>query len=120
MGLLSRMLGKKYESITATAAQEAVSNGAVLVDVRSNGEWNAGHAPSATHLPVEKVRTQVSRLSKSERIIMICRSGARSAQAAAALAELGYQVSSVKGGMRAWKRAGGRVVARNGRDGAVI
>ena len=120
MRLLSRLFGKKYESITATAAQEALANGALLVDVRSNGEWNAGHAPSATHLPVDKVRTQASLLPKSEQIITICRSGARSAQAAAALAELGYQVSSVKGGMHAWKRAGGRVVARNGRDGTVL
>lgn len=120
MGLFSKLLGKKYETITATAAQDALSNGALLVDVRSNAEWNAGHAPAATHLSVENVRNHAGRLPKGAQIITICRSGARSAQAAQALADLGYQVSSVKGGMHAWQRAGGRVVARNGREGAVI
>lgn len=49
----------------------------------------------------------------------VCRSGARSANAARQLAGAGYQVTSLRGGMTAWQRAGERVVAKDGRPGTV-
>jgi rhodanese-related sulfurtransferase len=51
--------------------------------------------------------------------VTVCRSGARSANAARRLATAGYEVASLRGGMTAWQRAGERVVAKNGRPGTV-
>lgn len=119
VGLLSRLFGRKHQTISAAAAMQALQEGAVLVDVRSDSEWNAGHAPAARHIPVENIVRQAGRLSKGEPIVTICRSGVRSGRAAAALADLGYRASSVRGGMHAWQRAGGTIVGRNGRAGTV-
>jgi rhodanese-related sulfurtransferase len=78
---------------------------AVLLDVRGQDEWEAGHHPKAILMPhwfvAMKIRDVVS--SKDQPIVAYCRSGARSSLAADALDRLGYtQVSSVSGGYEAY------------------
>ncbi|MEO7007279.1 MAG: rhodanese-like domain-containing protein [Terrimesophilobacter sp.] len=120
MGLLGKLFSKPYQSLTVQGAQALLDDGAVLVDVRSNQEWNAGHAPAAQHLVLDTLNEHTSGLRHGTTIVTICRSGMRSASAARMLAAKGYSVANVKGGMFAWQRSGGRVVAKNGREGAVI
>ena len=81
----------------------------LLVDVREDSEWSAGHAAGATHLGrgiLERdIEAKVSQ--KDDKIILYCGGGARSALAADTLQKMGYtNVYSLSGGMSAYKSAG--------------
>jgi rhodanese-related sulfurtransferase len=119
MDILGRLFGSSYETVDVARARELLDSGAVFVDVRTTQEYRAGHAPAARHIPLDAVAGRQRELSKDRPVVTVCRSGARSATAARQLAEAGYQVSSLRGGMTAWQRAGERVVAKNGRPGTV-
>jgi len=119
MSIFGKLFGKPYATIDGSAAREITESGGILVDVRSQVEWNAGHAPAARHIPVELIDRKSSELPAGVPIVTVCRSGARAAAAARTLAAKGFEVASVRGGMTAWQRAGGRVVAKNGREGTV-
>ena len=77
---------------------------ALLVDVREDDEWIAGHAPPALHVPLG--RLPQTRLPADRAVLAICRSGNRSATAAALLLARGVDARNVAGGMRAWQAAG--------------
>jgi len=95
----------------------AVAAEAVLVDVRDDEEWEAGHAPGAYHLPLH--RLSADRLPAGTVLITVCRSGARSTRAAAHLAAAGREVRNVSGGMQAWLEARLPVVRDDGSTGTV-
>ena len=83
----------------------------LLLDVRSNGEFAAAHAPRAKHLPVEQVAKSTAgdlqELIKDKPVVCICASGSRSMMAATVIARHGYKpVYSLSGGMGAWQSAG--------------
>jgi len=90
---------------------------ALLLDVREADEWAAGHSPAATHMPLGQLNPAA--VPSDRPVIMICRSGGRSAKAAAALAAAGHQVSNLQGGMKAWTAAGLPVVTNDGDPGTV-
>jgi rhodanese-related sulfurtransferase len=76
-----------------------------LVDVRRPDEWvgEYGHIPGAELMTLDTLPDRVDELPKDKTIVFICRSGARSAQAAAFAKRSGYeQVFNMKGGMIAW------------------
>jgi rhodanese-related sulfurtransferase len=104
------------------AAQGAldVEGGALLLDVRENDEWQAGHAPGAQHIPLGELGARVEELPKDRHIVCICRVGGRSARATEALRGAGYDVVNLAGGMRAWAAAGQPVVTDDGAPGNVI
>ena len=80
---------------------------AVLVDVREDDEWRAGHAPDARHIPMAEVPEQLASLPRAAPIYLICHSGNRSHTIAAYLRRAGFERPiNVKGGMVAWERAG--------------
>ena len=107
-------------SVTAAEAIALVSGTATLLDVRENSEWNAGHAPGAVHIPAAQVAAQASRrLPKGRQVVVVCRSGARARAATATLIALGIDAATLKGGMRAWEAAGGRVVGKGNLPGIV-
>ena len=117
MGLFSRF---RLPSVSAADAIAQVADGATLLDVRDNREWNAGHAPGAVHIPVDQVAaTAVRRLPKGKPVIVVCRSGARASGATSTLRSLGIEATNLKGGMRSWESAGGRVVGKGNRPGIV-
>jgi len=99
------------------AARLAGDGSAVLLDVREDDEWAAGHAPGAVHLPLNSVRPAAVPAGSS--VLAICRSGNRSGKAAAALAAAGVDVRNVAGGMKAWQAAGLPVRTGDGRPGTV-
>lgn len=96
----------------AQARQNTTDGDAVLLDVREQVEWNAGHAPGAVHIPLSRLVTGAALPSATEGrpLVVICRSGHRSQQAAKLLAGRGAEVVDVKGGMNAWVSAGLPVV----------
>jgi rhodanese-related sulfurtransferase len=83
--------------------------GHVLIDVREDNEWTAGHAAGAIHLGkgiIERdIETKVP--DKSTTLVLYCGGGFRSALAADALRQMGYDNAiSLDGGWRAWTGAG--------------
>ncbi|HTT55138.1 MAG TPA: rhodanese-like domain-containing protein [Streptosporangiaceae bacterium] len=104
---------------TAEQARELQQRGAILLDVREDAEWRAGHAPGARHIPLRGLPARLSDLPRGRTVVTVCRSGHRSAQASALLARDGREVINLSGGMRAWARAGLPVVAGGGRPGRV-
>lgn len=84
---------------------------AVLLDVREQQEWDRGHSPLATLLPMSELQARIDEIPDDRRLFVVCRSGQRSGQVAAALTGVGYDAVNVSGGMIAWHAAGGDLVA---------
>lgn len=91
-------------------------SGAILLDVREDDEWNAGHAPGAVHVRLGDLDPQ----SFETTVVALCRSGNRSGSAARKLAAAGVSVYNLAGGMKAWREAGQPVIRDDGTDGAVL
>lgn len=93
----------KVAQISAGEAHARQSDGAVIVDVREPDEWRQGHIPGAVHIPLGQLGRHITRYDHSKELIMVCRSGNRSAAAVGALTQAGYQqVTNLQGGMIAW------------------
>jgi rhodanese-related sulfurtransferase len=101
-----------------SAAQ--VPDGAVLLDVREQDEWDAGHAPGAIHVPLGDLPSRLDDLPDDAELQVLCRAGGRAARAAAWLQENGYDAVVVDGGMGAWQDAGRPVVSEDGSEPRVI
>ena len=78
----------------------------LLLDVREDGEWAAGHAPGAVHVPLGQLVQRLDELPADRPIAVVCHLGGRSAQATAFLLGQGRQARNVRGGMDAWARSG--------------
>ena len=72
-----------------------------LVDVREVEEFEALHLEGARNLPLSQLADTYEQLDKDQLYYMICKSGMRSARACQFLAEQGYEVINVQGGMNA-------------------
>lgn len=91
----------------------ADSQKVVLLDVRTEKEYNEGHLKGARQIDVKKndFRTRcVAEIPVSKVIAVYCRSGFRSKTAARILAEQGYDVVNMDGGITAWTAAGKEIV----------
>src|SRR5918994_33946 len=92
-------------------------NGAVIVDVREQHEFEQSHVPGAVHVPRGHLESRIEGAvgDRSKRVILYCASGSRSALAAHTLQEhLGYEdVASMRGGITLWKDRGYDVVDRS-------
>ena len=85
--------------------------GAVLLDVREDDEWTAGHAPEARHLPMSQLTGRLDEVPAADPLYVICRSGSRSARVVAFLSQQGVPAVNVAGGMQSWAAAGRPMVA---------
>lgn len=95
-------------------AAAAVPEDGYLLDVREHDEWRAGHAPDAVHIPLSELDKRAREVPNDRDIYVICRSGARSAQAVAAFNRAGWTTANVEGGMHAWEAAGRPMVSESG------
>jgi rhodanese-related sulfurtransferase len=95
--------------ISVEEAIRLAASGALLIDVREQDEWDAGHAPTARLLPMSLLADRLEELPADERVLVICHSGGRSARVTDFLAQRGYDAINVAGGMTAWAAAGGPV-----------
>lgn len=93
---------------------------AVLLDVREQDEWSAGHAPDAVHVPMSELTARLGEVPDAEKLFVICRSGGRSAQVTAYLNGQGHSAVNVAGGMQSWQQQGRPMVADSGVDPTVI
>lgn len=106
--------------ITVHHARTGEMGDAVLLDVREIDEWTAGHAPDARWIPLGDLEPRRFELPMNKRIVVICRSGGRSARATDSLIGWGFEAANFQGGMRSWSEAGFPVVTDDGTDGSVI
>ncbi len=82
-------------------------DGATLLDVREQDEWDAGHAPGAVHIPLAELPVRFGELDPDTEIFVICHSGGRSAQATQFLVDgVGYDAVNLDGGMVMWTYLG--------------
>lgn len=78
-----------------------------LIDVREPEEWNAGHIAGATLIPLGQLGARAHEVPTDRPVVLVCRSGRRSAFATDALRRAGYdQTFNMTGGMLAWEAAG--------------
>ena len=93
--------------IPPAEGHQRVQQGALLVDVREPNEYAELHAEGARLLPLSELESRFGELPKDRPLVMICRSGARSARAGEYLLERGYgDVANLAGGTLAWAEAG--------------
>ncbi|MGA8296742.1 MAG: rhodanese-like domain-containing protein [Acidimicrobiales bacterium] len=92
---------------------------AVLLDVREPEEFVAGRAENAVAIPIGELALRTGELSKDDTIILVCRTGSRSALATVALNAAGFHAFNLEGGMVAWQDANLPVVSDAG-PGIVI
>lgn len=84
-----------YESVVDKTTQ--------FIDVREPEEVTSGSLPGAVNVPLGELSARLSELDPARRVVVLCRSGGRSTQAAEVLADAGFaDVINLKGGMLAW------------------
>lgn len=81
-----------------------VADGAVLVDVRTDGEFRAGHLDGAVNIPVQTLESRLGELEKDRAVVVYCRSGSRSARAKRILEQHGFAKVLDAGAMSSWPR----------------
>jgi rhodanese-related sulfurtransferase len=96
-----------------------IANGAVILDVRTDAEWAAGHVPGSVHIPLAQVQDRYAELSRGRTVVAVCRTGGRSYKAAFALRQLGYNAVNLAGGLKVWVDAGLPLVDANGGPGHI-
>lgn len=100
--------------ISLSDVDNALSQAEVLIDVREESEFAAGHLPGAVHMSrgtIEGRLASVPALQRPDaRIVLYCRTDARAALAARSLQSMGYtRVCVIEGGYAAWTQAGRKV-----------
>lgn len=101
----------RIHEIDLDAADAAIRDADVLLDVREADEFHAGHIPGAVNIPRGLLEFKLSATpelsSRDLNIVLYCKTSGRAALAACALHDMGYlQVQSIEGGFDAWSAAG--------------
>jgi rhodanese-related sulfurtransferase len=106
-----------------TAAVDGVPNplpeGLVVLDVREDDEWQAGRVEGSVHIPLRELGERFGELPTGQ-VLVVCRSGNRSAYATAYLADQGFEAVNLAGGLIAWHGAGRPLMTDDGRPAQVI
>lgn len=98
---------QRSHGIDVRRAKETIDRGeAVVLDVREPYEWDAGHIRGAVHVPMGALAQRQDVVPRDRLVLAICRSGNRSSTVTKALANAGYRIENVDGGMKAWVAAG--------------
>lgn len=98
----------RIREVTVAETLERQAAGALLVDVREDNEWDAGHAAGSVHMGRGTIERDIVQTyaDKTTELILYCGGGYRSALAADMLQKMGYSnVASMAGGWKAWNEA---------------
>jgi len=96
------------EQADTLKATRLYNDDALVLDVREDKEYAAGHIPKARHIPLGQLAGRLHELDKfkSKPVLVACRSGQRSARACGMLKKAGFEtVYNLAGGIMAWQRA---------------
>jgi rhodanese-related sulfurtransferase len=104
-----------------TVTVPEVGDDAHLLDVREPDEWAAGHAPGAQHLAMHELPARLAEIPTDRDVVVVCRSGIRSAQVVRYLLGNGWEkVHNLDGGMEDWAAAGRPLVSDTGAPAIVL
>jgi rhodanese-related sulfurtransferase len=112
--------------VSREEAQKMVEEGAQLVDVRAEHEWEAGRIAGAVHLPLAELAERTGELDRERPVVLYCRGGTRSTMATDALAEAGFEAAKLTEGIVGWAEEGlplepdGGYVAESGEAAAIL
>ncbi|EKU47525.1 MULTISPECIES: rhodanese-like domain-containing protein [Brevibacterium] len=100
-------------SVTVTE----IPDGAAIIDVREDDEWEAGHIEGAIHVPLGELPERLDDLPLDDDMYIICRTGGRSLRATAWLNLNGFDAYNVEGGMGSWNIDNGKpIVSETGQE----
>jgi rhodanese-related sulfurtransferase len=94
--------------------------GLLVLDVREDEEWDAGHIPGSVHVPLMQLGARYAELPDADQTLVVCRVGNRSAYAAGFLLQQGVDAVNLDGGLVEWQRAGRELVTDDGREPFVL
>lgn len=91
--------------------QSGTSDAPVVLDVREDHEWKAGHLPDAIHIPLGQLDERAIEVDRNRPVVVYCLSGMRSIDGSYVLKRQGFpRVSSLAGGIDGWTEAGNELV----------
>ncbi len=94
-------------NVTVEEAYHLRQEGAFMLDVRRIDEWEQGHIPGATLIPLDELGSRLDEVPRDQPVVVVCRSGNRSSQGRDILLDAGFtQVTSMDGGMNSWQAMG--------------
>ena len=99
--------GTLSAEVSVEDALELREQGAFILDVREQSEWDDFHIPGATLIPLGELSSRLSEVPEDQDIVVVCRSGNRSQSGRDILADAGFsQVTSMRGGVSEWRSMG--------------
>ncbi len=106
------MRGTSGPALDTLGATRLINDtGAIVVDVRPQAEFAAGHLPNARNIPLAELEKRVGELPANKPVLVCCTSGATSSRAAGVLRKAGRKdVFNLAGGLSGWRQAGLPVV----------
>jgi rhodanese-related sulfurtransferase len=114
------------KAVSREEARKLVEDGAQLLDVRTDHEWEAGRIAGASHLPLDELAQRAGEIDRERAVVVYCRGGNRSSMATAALIAAGYDASKLSEGIVGWAEdelplePEGGYVAESGEAAAVL
>jgi rhodanese-related sulfurtransferase len=115
LGAVSEEAQPAVPSVRPEELRELVErDGAQLVDVRADHEWDAGHLAGARHIRLDELPGRSGEIDRERPVVFYCRAGRRCATAAQAFAEAGYDARALEGGIAAGAEAGLQLEPRDG------
>lgn len=112
--------------VSREEARKLIEDGAQLVDVRAEHEWEVGRIAGATHLPLAELAERAGEIDKDRPVVLYCRGGNRSTMATQALADAGYDAAKLSEGIVGWAEEGlpldpdGGYVADSGEAASIL
>jgi rhodanese-related sulfurtransferase len=95
--------GNEPREVSREEARKMLDEGAQLVDVRADHEWEAGRIAGAKHVPLPELPQRTDEIEQDRPVVVYCRGGNRSSMAAAALADAGYEAVKLTEGIVGWR-----------------
>jgi rhodanese-related sulfurtransferase len=94
--------GNEPREVSREEARKLVEEGAQLIDVRADHEWEAGRIAGAKHLPLPELPQRTGELDQDQPVVVYCRGGNRSSMAIAALTDAGFEAVKLTDGIVGW------------------
>jgi rhodanese-related sulfurtransferase len=112
--------------VSREEARKMLDEGAQLVDVRADHEWEAGRIVGAKHMPLAELPQRTDEIDKDRPVVVYCRGGNRSSMATAALDDAGFEAVKLSDGIVGWNEDDlplepeGGYVAESGEAAAIL
>ena len=106
-------------TVSIDGVPDPLPDGLAVLDVREPAEWAHGHIEGAVHVPLMELPERLADLPQGQTLV-VCKVGGRSAQAVGYLAQQGYDVVNLDGGMLDWEAAGRPMVSDTGQPPQVV